>query len=84
MLNNVQVNTFAKTDVVVLLKHLLRLRQLSYGFVGQLTAAAFCIAGEVCRELQTVFFPCTCFLWAHEEQVHAQLLFLQLASSRML
>jgi hypothetical protein len=64
--DDVRVDTFTDADLAALLERLPRLRQLSLGFVGQLTAAAFCIAGEACRELQAVFFPRMCFLWALE------------------
>jgi hypothetical protein len=63
------VHNYCDTDFAALLSHLPRLELLEFhvrAAPGRLTAAAFRIAGEACRQLQSLSLMCKPFLWALE------------------
>ncbi len=63
------VRDFCDTDFAALVGRLRRLKQLIFhvrAAPGRLTAAAFRIAGEACRELARLSLVCKPFLWALE------------------
>jgi hypothetical protein len=60
------VADFTDAHFAALLARLPHLTVLRFKVVGQLTAAAFRIADEACRELRELSLTCKCYLWALE------------------
>jgi hypothetical protein len=56
----------ADEDLAAVVGRLPRLARLEICAGGRSTARAFCIVGEACRELDELFLPCKCLLWALE------------------
>jgi hypothetical protein len=59
-------NGFADADLAAVVERLPRLAKLEICAGGRLTACAFRIVSEACCQLDELFLPCKCLLWALE------------------
>jgi hypothetical protein len=63
---HVRINGFSDGDFASFVARLPRLTALTFDVTGQLTAAAFRLAGEACLELEELALVCKCYLSALE------------------
>jgi hypothetical protein len=64
--SHIRFDGFADTDLAAVVRRLPRLARLEICAGGRLTARAFRIVGEACREIDELSLPCRCLLCALE------------------